>query len=80
MKDKRVDFPVRTCVSCGVKKPKSELLRFVAEGEICADERQVRQGRGAYVCNNEECRETGLKKNRLQRSLLKTNRRNRKTG
>jgi len=73
-------FPIRTCVSCGVKKPKEELLRFVMEDDLCEDNRQVRHGRGAYVCRDEKCRETGIKKYKLQRSLQKGNRRNRKTG
>jgi len=72
--------PLRTCVSCGAIKPKAELIRFVLEETVCEDERQIRHGRGAYVCMDEKCRETGVKKNKLQRSLQKVNRRNRKTG
>ncbi|ADD68117.1 protein of unknown function DUF448 [Denitrovibrio acetiphilus DSM 12809] len=72
--------PLRTCVACGTKKPKSKLLRFVLEQGICMDERQIRHGRGAYVCMDEKCRETGIEKKKLQRSLHKVTRRNRKTG
>lgn len=72
--------PTRTCVACGTKKPKDELTRFVIDGDVCEDERQIRQGRGAYVCKNDKCRDTGIKKNKLQRSLQNFNRRNRKTG
>jgi predicted RNA-binding protein YlxR (DUF448 family) len=73
--------PVRTCVSCGTKKPKAELIRFVMHEGICRDEKQIKHGRGAYVCINDECAKTGLEKNKLQRSLQKaTIRRNRKTG
>lgn len=64
--------PTRTCVACGTKKPKSELVRFVTEEGVCEeDERQIRQGRGAYVCKEEKCKETGIKKKKLQRSLHK---------
>jgi len=73
--------PIRTCVACGTKKPKGELMRFVLESDVCIDERQLKHGRGAYVCKNENCRETGIKNKRLERSLNKfTKGRNRKTG
>jgi len=79
MKNKGDKTPIRTCVSCGAKMPKAELLRFVFADDVCKDERQIRHGRGAYVCMNDKCRDTGIKKNKLQRSLQKANRRNRKT-
>jgi len=73
--------PIRTCVACGAKKPKGELMRFVHDGDVCVDERQIKHGRGAYVCKDENCRETGMKKQRLLRSLQKfVKGRNRKTG
>jgi len=83
MSKSRENYPVRTCLACGLRKRKSELIRFVFEdGELVMDERQIKQRRGAYVCDNEECRETGLKKNKLLRSLqgIELRRRNRKTG
>ena len=71
----------RTCVACGVKKDKHELIRFVLDEKPQMDEKQCRLGRGAYVCGNEKCMEIGLKKNKLTRSLQSTQmRRNRKTG
>lgn len=79
MKSKGEEAPVRTCVSCGAKKNKYELVRFVMDENISEDERQIRHGRGAYVCSNDKCRETGLK-NKLRRSLQKTRGRNRNTG
>lgn len=46
--------PIRTCVVCGQKKTKSALLRMALDcrekGPIVLDRRQVREGRGAYVC------------------------------
>lgn len=71
---------MRTCVSCRQKMPKTDLVRFVFKDDVCEDERQIKHGRGAYVCKNEKCRETGLKKNKLHSSLQKVDRRNRKTG
>jgi predicted RNA-binding protein YlxR (DUF448 family) len=39
-------------------KPKQEMMRVVknAEGDIYADPTGKAPGRGAYVCNNDECR------------------------
>ena len=57
------------------------MIRFVLESDVCIDENHTKHGRGAYVCDNETCRETGIKQKRLQRSLLKFAKgRNRKTG
>ena len=43
---------MRTCVACGVKAPKSDLLRVVgtAEGQPSVDIKGRSDGRGAYVC------------------------------
>ena len=43
---------MRTCFACGVKAPKSELLRVVrtAEGQPSVDVKGRLDGRGAYVC------------------------------
>jgi predicted RNA-binding protein YlxR (DUF448 family) len=51
-------------------KPKKEMLRVVknADGEIYADPTGKAPGRGAYVCDNEECR----KKLNVKKLLHKT--------
>ena len=43
----------RTCVVCGAKADKSDLLRIVrtADGSIAFDEGGRMPGRGAYVCS-----------------------------
>lgn len=61
---------IRTCVSCGAKKEKTELVRFVYSEKPEEDTDGNRHGRGAYVCDNEKCRDIGLKKMKLTRSLL----------
>ncbi|WP_423826653.1 YlxR family protein [Seleniivibrio woodruffii] len=61
---------IRTCVSCGIKREKTELIRFVYSDEPQEDAKGNRQGRGAYVCDNEKCREIGLNRKKLTRSLL----------
>ena len=47
---------MRSCVSCGSKRPKAELSRFVwFNDELTSDPGQKANGRGAYSCNNDEC-------------------------
>ena len=50
-------IPERMCVACRSVKPKSELLRIVRapSGEIKIDLTGKAAGRGAYVCDNEDC-------------------------
>ena len=62
---------LRSCISCGLKVHKDQLLRLVsnAPGEVKLDRTGKHPGRGAYLCNKGECWESGLKKNRLERTL-----------
>lgn len=64
-------IPVRTCVGCGEKKAKPELLRIVRgiDGGIFLDPSGKKSGRGAYICFNLNCLEKALKKKAIQRSL-----------
>lgn len=50
-------IPMRMCIACREMKPKSEMTRVVknVEDEISLDPTGKAPGRGAYVCNNEEC-------------------------
>ncbi|MEW6665018.1 MAG: YlxR family protein [Thermodesulfobacteriota bacterium] len=59
MGNRNDSFPVRTCISCGAKRPKGELMRLVLdpEGKVVQDESGVRPGRGAYVCRGGLCLE-----------------------
>ena len=63
-------IPERTCVACGCKKPKAELLRVARspQGEIALDPTGKAPGRGAYVCGP-DCWEPALGRGRLARSL-----------
>jgi hypothetical protein len=51
--------PVRTCLSCGAKRSKYELIRLglTPENLLVRDNHGAWQGRGAYVCKNKNCRE-----------------------
>ncbi len=63
--------PQRTCIACGEKGAKRELIRIVrtADGTVEIDPTGKEAGRGAYLCKARRCWEIGLKKNRLERAL-----------
>lgn len=52
-------IPERTCLACGRKAAKPELLRLSRNqaGEIAIDPQQRLPGRGAYVCRTVACGE-----------------------
>lgn len=52
-------IPIRTCLSCGAKRSKGELIRLglTLENRLVRDDQGTWQGRGAYVCKNKSCRE-----------------------
>ncbi|MCI0698821.1 YlxR family protein [candidate division KSB1 bacterium] len=52
-------IPERTCLACGRKVGKPELLRISCnkDGSIAVDPRQRLPGRGAYVCRTLACGE-----------------------
>ena len=68
---KRKRIPLRTCVSCGLKTAKRELLRIVSspDGKVAVDRGGKLNGRGAYLCI--ECRAVpeSLRRGRLEHSL-----------
>ena len=64
--------PQRSCVCCRTTKDKGDLLRVVclADGSIIFDPTGKVPGRGSYLCKNEECIKTELKKaGRLSKGL-----------
>ena len=63
---KTKSVPLRMCIACREMMPKKDMLRAVknAEGEIRLDFSGKAPGRGAYICNKEECI-LRLKKQRL---------------
>ena len=60
-------IPIRTCVVCGAKRPKFELIRLTVDesGFVRRDDKGKLGGRGAYVCPNEKCLKELTKKPRL---------------
>ncbi len=58
-------IPMRTCIACKANKPKKELVRVVKSGDqIQLDRTGKLNGRGAYICDCEECAKK-LKKGKL---------------
>ena len=58
------NLPMRTCLACGKKKTKSNLLRFAVDKEkiMFVDTKGRLSGRGAYCCNNNDCFKSFLRK------------------
>ena len=59
-------IPLRRCVACFESKPKQELLRIsFKEGKAFVDNKN--DGRGAYICKNEECVNLAKKKQAIKK-------------
>lgn len=63
--------PVRKCVGCGGRFPKSQLVRIVknSAGTISLDPAHKAEGRGAYVCPNEACIRLAVTRRQLNRAF-----------
>jgi len=58
VRKKNKSYPIRTCIFCGRKDFKENLIRITCfQQKIGLDKRQRLPGRGAYICFREECRE-----------------------
>ncbi len=61
---------IRTCIGCGSKRAKNELVRFVLAGDkVVADPTMCRSGRGVYTCPTEQCLLKGISTKALSRSF-----------
>lgn len=62
-------IPQRTCMGCNEKKEKNQLIRIVKnkENEITIDKTGKKEGRGAYICDDEKCLEKLIKSRRLEK-------------
>jgi predicted RNA-binding protein YlxR (DUF448 family) len=60
-------IPQRTCLACGRKTAKADLLRLSRNvaGQVVLDLQQRLPGRGAYVCPTPACAQLLIKKNAL---------------
>ena len=64
-------IPTRTCTGCRQVKNKKDLIRVVRdkEGNVFVDVTGRQNGRGAYICPNEECLENAVKNKGLEKTL-----------
>ncbi len=61
---------IRTCIGCGSKRSKNELVRFVLAGdELAVDPTMRLPGRGVYMCPAEACLLKGISTKALSRSF-----------
>ena len=58
-------------MGCNSKKEKKDLIRIVKNknNEISIDKTGKQDGRGAYLCNNEQCLEKAIKTKRLEKTF-----------
>jgi predicted RNA-binding protein YlxR (DUF448 family) len=62
--------PVRTCVGCRARAPRSALIRVVSQNDILIiDEKAVLPGRGAWVHPTRECLDAALRRRAFGRAL-----------
>ncbi len=55
-------LPIRTCLGCGKKVFKVDMLRFVwHDSQLCYDSKGLINGRGFYGCDNESCLQAIIK-------------------
>lgn len=65
--------PVRTCVACRSRAPKSSLLRVVArESELVVDDNASLPGRGAWLHPTIECYRVAVQRRAFGRALRVT--------
>ena len=64
-------MPQRTCMGCMQKKEKKELIRIVKnkQNEISVDLEGKKEGRGIYICKNEQCLEKAIKTKRIEKKF-----------
>lgn len=64
-------IPERSCIACGRKLPKRDLIRIVrdAQGQVRVDPTGKSNGRGSYLCAAAQCWERGIRKGGVERGL-----------
>ena len=63
MKNKK---ETRTCIGCRKKDYKYNLVRMIWDEEIQIDSNFKKQGRGFYICRDEECLKKAIKNKSLK--------------
>ena len=64
-------IPQRMCIACRTSKDKRDLIRIVRDsnGHYELDFTGKKPGRGAYICNDEECIKKCVKTKALNRAF-----------
>ena len=64
-------MPERMCIGCQTVHPKKDMIRIVRspEGEFSVDRTGKKSGRGAYICEKEECFKAAVKEHRFEKSF-----------
>ena len=64
-------IPERTCVSCGKKNSKRQMIRLVrdSDGNVSIDQTGRNHGRGCYVCKSKRCWEKDTLTDNLSKGL-----------
>ena len=62
---------MRKCVGCEEMKSKKEMMRVLKteDGEFVLDATGKKNGRGAYICQSQECFTKAVKNKGLERSF-----------
>ena len=70
-KVRKKHIPIRTCIVCREKRDKRQLVRIVRSSTdgVLVDPSGKRNGRGAYLCDKEECWEQELTSKVLDQAL-----------
>ena len=63
----RGHIPIRTCVGCRKRRPKSEMVRLTAGGADGGG--RAHPGRGVYLCPDATCIEKGLGRSDVRKRL-----------
>jgi predicted RNA-binding protein YlxR (DUF448 family) len=65
---------MRTCIACGEKFDKRNLMRIVrtSDAGVVIDPTGKRNGRGAYLCSQPACRQRAIERRLLDRALQTT--------
>ncbi len=62
--------PVRTCIGCRSRAPRSSLLRVVAsDSVVVVDESAAMPGRGAWLHPRAECMQKAMQRKAFSRAL-----------
>ena len=71
MPTKNKKIPLRQCVGCGQMNEKRLMYRVIRtpEGDFSLDKTGRKNGRGAYLCPNEECLSKAIRSRGLERSF-----------